>query len=574
MAGAHNCAGVRRRCARPRRWRRGPGLAPGLVIAPVGDRWREKGGAVARLGVLGAEEVPAGTDFAHCFEREILVLHSQRPQELGDHREQFGVERHLLERSLQASLHPAGAVHEKIDAAHDRSPEREYAFVGRLRIERIGGVGVRGAVGDRESARELPAHDRRLHVLGRAERRGARFHVDVGGKAAINEGRARPHGLRHDEPGQRLRVLLRKRPGERHRRHGAGEGERGQHHDLIAPRHLDDALEHRRVEPQRRGRIDDREQRRLALERRIVDSARDLDHLDRVQVALAPEAVGVDRLVRQRQHVEERVEVADRGVNVDRLDRIAAPEMDRIEGLPKSEEVLVVAMIARPSSAGAIEGIGRARHGAEGDMAPADPQIARRVPRVQGEFLRREPDLRFDQRRIKSHALRARLDVGAGIFQHRARAVVQKVDPDFLQRSQRQPMDRFELVLRDEIERRERRKRLSGRRRRRSGGAPGAAPAPASGVLRLGFRGHRLPSGHRALVRLAGPRRAASRQIGIVTCKIAPARAYFAARSFGGSGAPPSSAGRPVGPAEKRAMSQERNNATASLLRSSGWVVK
>ena len=73
------------------------------------------------------------------------------------------------------------------------------------------------------------------------------------------------------------------------------------------------------------------EQRRLALERRVVDPARDLDHLDRVEIALAPEAVGVDRLVRQRQHVEERVEMADRGVNVDRFDRIAAPEMDGIE---------------------------------------------------------------------------------------------------------------------------------------------------------------------------------------------------------------------------------------------------
>ena len=230
-------------------------------------------------------------------------------------------------------------------------------------------------------------------------------------------------------------------------------------------------------------------------------------------------------------------------------------------------------MIAGSSSPGAIERIGRARDRAEGEMAPADRQISRRVSRMQREFLRREPDPRFDQRRIETHALRAWLHVRAGVLQHRARAVVQKVDPDLFQYGEGGPMDRFEFVLRNEFERREGRKRLRGRRRRGSGSALGAAPAPAAGVFRLGFGGHGFPWG-RAAVRLAGPRSSASRQIGIATCKIAPARAYFAARSFGDSDAPASSAGRAVGPAEKRAMSQERNSATASLLRSSGWVVK
>ena len=39
-------------------------------------------------------------------------------------------------------------------------------------------------------------------------------------------------------------------------------------------------------------------------------------------------------------------------------------------------------------------------------------------------------------------------------------------------------------------------------------------------------------------------------------------------------GAASASGGRAGAPAENRAMSQERNNATASLLRSSGWVVR
>jgi hypothetical protein len=61
---------------------------------------------------------------------------------------------------------------------------------------------------------------------------------------------------------------------------------------------------------------------------------------------------------------------------------------------------------------------------------------------------------------------------------------------------------------------------------------------------------------------------------------------YFAARSFGASvatacslgasagAASGSGGGRPNMLAENRAMSQERNKATASLLRSSGWVVR
>ena len=147
--------------------------------------------------------------------------------------------------------------------------------------------------------------------------------------------------------------------------------------------------------------------------------------------------------------------MADRGVNVDRFDRIAAPEVDRVERLAESDEVLVVALVSRPPPAGAIEGIGRARHRAERDMAPANDETARRVPRMQGEFLRREPDLRFDQRRIETYALRARFDVGAGVFQHRPCAVVQKVHPDLLQHDKRRPMDRFELVFRHEVERRE-----------------------------------------------------------------------------------------------------------------------
>ena len=61
-------------------------------------------------------------------------------------------------------------------------------------------------------------------------------------------------------------------------------------------------------------------------------------------------------------------------------------------------------------------------------MASADREIARRIARVQLEFLRREADVRLDKIGIKADAARGRIDVGAG-SQHCAGLVVQEVDP-------------------------------------------------------------------------------------------------------------------------------------------------
>ncbi len=55
-----------------------------------------------------------------------------------------------------------------------------------------------------------------------------------------------------------------------------------------------------------------------------------LSHLDAVADAFAAEAVGVDRLVRERQHVEQRNQMAHRSVDIDRLHGIAAPHMNRV----------------------------------------------------------------------------------------------------------------------------------------------------------------------------------------------------------------------------------------------------
>ena len=276
-------------------------------------------------------------------------------------------------------------------------------------------------------------------------------------------------------------------------------------------------------------------------------------------------------------------------MNIDRLDRIAADEVNRIETLPKANEVLIVVLGAGPPPTGAVERIGGARHGAESDVASADREIARRIARVQLEFLRREADVGLDKIGIKANAARGGIDVGAGPFQHCAGLVVQEVDADLLEHAERRLMDRFELVAGDKVERRERRLWLAGRLcGAGSSAALGCAPATAPRILRRRIRGHCVPripvrqparGGAKwrfvASIHSSRAARAVPRQMASGHANWRSPGSYFAARSFGASAAAASgSGGRASAPAENRAMSHDRNNATASLLRSSGWVVR
>ena len=305
----------------------------------------------------------------------------------------------------------------------------------------------------------------------------------------------------------------------------------------------------------------------------------------------------MDRLVGQRQHVEQRVEMADRGGNVDRFDRIAGDEMNRIETLPKPDEVLIVAPVAGPPPSRAVERIGGARHGAEGDVPTANREMTCGIARVQPERLRREADMRLNQGRVEANATRGRIDLGADGLQHCARLVVQEVDPDLFQHGERGLMDRFEFVARNKLDRRERRllagpgaearRTLRPARPCAGGGARFRAAANPSSLPFPGFSSESADRNSPLGLVLAQSAHPRARQNGVWPCQFsaeALSAAYFAARSFGGSAGAacsfgPSAAGSGSGagagaPPENRAMSQERNNATASLLRSSGWVVR
>ena len=121
-----------------------------------------------------------------------------------------------------------------------------------------------------------------------------------------------------------------------------------------------------------------------------------------------PEPVAVDRLVGERQHVVDRVEVADRRVDVDRLDRVAGEEVDDVEHLAEPDEVLVVGPVADPPAAVEVVDVRRARHRPEGDPVAADLEVVRRVRGVERERRRRGLDPLERPARARSGPARCR----------------------------------------------------------------------------------------------------------------------------------------------------------------------
>ncbi len=160
----------------------------------------------------------------------------------------FGIDDELLERRRQPALQPAQSVMNQVGVPHDRGPAGHHRFVHRLRVGRVRGVHVGGAVGQVVTPGQLATDQRGFRILRCTERRSAGLHVHVGGKATVHHRRARIDQLQKRDAGQRFGVLLHQRAGDGDRRHGAGQGERRDGHDLVAPGHFDHAPQHRHVE--------------------------------------------------------------------------------------------------------------------------------------------------------------------------------------------------------------------------------------------------------------------------------------------------------------------------------------
>ena len=144
-----------------------------------------------------------------------------------------------------------------LHAAEHRAEEAHHGLVHRLGVDGVRRVRGGGAVREADVARELPARERSLEVLRRAEGRRARLHVDVRGERAVDDGGARPDDLGQRHPGERLGVLERQRACERDRRHRACERERRDHRQLPGLREVDQPHAHRDVELPGRVAVDD-----------------------------------------------------------------------------------------------------------------------------------------------------------------------------------------------------------------------------------------------------------------------------------------------------------------------------
>ena len=338
---------------------------------------------------------------------------------------------------MQAALHPTRAVHQEVDAAHHRSPEREDAFVRSLRVEGVGRTDVAAAVRHAVSPAELPADHGGAHVLGRAECRRAGLHVDVAGEPAVHHRRAGVDQLDEGDAGEGFGVLLGECTAERDRGHRSGEREGGDHHGLVVEGELDHALSHRDVEPERRVGVDDGDDRRFALERRHVDAACDADHLEAVDVALTPEAVAVQALVGHGEDVVRGFEVSDRRVDVDRLDRIARHVVDDVEHLRQAEQILEALAVADAAHAVTVDVVGRTGHRAEGHPAPADAQVASGVPAVQSELRRCRGDRPLDQFAWEPHPMVRLVDIGTCVTHDAARLRTEELHTDALEDRER-----------------------------------------------------------------------------------------------------------------------------------------
>ena len=352
---------------------------------------------------------------------------------------------------MQPTLHPPGAVHHHVDATHHAAPQREDALVGRLRIDGVRRAHVAAAIRQVVAAGQLAADHGGANVLGRAECRSTRLHVDVRGEAPVHHGRSRTNDLTEGDAGEGFSVLLGEGPGERDRCHCPGERERGHHNGLISRGHLDDPMQHRSVEPQRRVGVDDREDRRLAVDGGVVDASGDAHHLDAVPVLLAAQAVAVDVLVGQRQHVEGGMDVAYRGMDVDRFDRVAGDEVDRVEHLSQLQEVIEPGPVTDVAHPIETDDVRRAGDRPVGHPGAADVQVLVRIPAVQSELGGRGGDPFEDQLLGKADVLAGLIDIGAGIAEQAARLPVPDVHADSFEDRQRGGVDRFQLVCRHHL---------------------------------------------------------------------------------------------------------------------------
>lgn len=331
------------------------------------------------------------------------------------------------------------------------SAQRHGQFIGCLRIERVGGVGVGGAVGNAVAAGELAAGNHRLHIFRRAEGRRPGLHVDVGGEAAIHHRCPAAHHLGEGDAGQRFGILLHQCARDRHRRHRPRQRKGCDDDNLISSRHFHDALQHRPVEPQRRRGVDDGEERGFLFHLLRCNAAANAGDLQSIEITLLAKRIGVKHLVGQLHHVRQTIEVAHGGMDIDGLDRITAGRVDHVVGLGELDQLAVVFLIAGATAAVAVGDERRACDLGEDQIVAADLDVAYRVAGMQREAGRGRRDHLGDQAAVEAHAVGAGADIGAGCLHQAAGFRQDDIHSDLFEHRQRCLVDRLDGLVIDDF---------------------------------------------------------------------------------------------------------------------------
>ena len=177
-------------------------------------------------------------------------------------------------------------------------------------------------------------------------------------------------------------------------------------------------------------------------------------------------------------------QVAGRDRHVHRLDHDAALPVQDAERVGELEDIAERLDVAVAPSALLVADVRSAGHRTEVDDVVADVQVARRVTRVQHEALGRVRELRLDQLAPQPHQLRGVVHQRAGAAIHLARRGAADLQARLLEHLEGGQQDAFDLLGRQDLERRPGIGEPRQRGERRTGGARRTRSAAAAGGCR------------------------------------------------------------------------------------------
>ena len=205
---------------------------PVLIVLPVADQRRIKGGFVTGHRVVSAKEMPPGVHVLNRLHAHLIFRAINGRQHVREVLKHLYIEDELLIGRHEPSFQPPGSVVHHVAMAHDRTPQRHLRLIGALRIDHVRRVTRAGSIRQAIASGQLTPGKIRFCVFGGAKRRGAGAHINIGRKSPVDHRAAGIKQLDHGNSEKRLCVLLDQARRHGDRRHGAKQGKRCHDHRL------------------------------------------------------------------------------------------------------------------------------------------------------------------------------------------------------------------------------------------------------------------------------------------------------------------------------------------------------